>query len=124
MTETATTRRYNYDSTTGKSGSRVTYLENVKVTPVMLADQSGNNAQQVNTVQGMPGVAYYHAETYTESHEHTKNSVTVTELPDIRENDEITIDSTVYIVRRAATDTLTSSFGQTLYVYLEESNRK
>lgn len=122
MTATATTERLPSPDGNNKIGARATWLEDVKVTPKMLNPEKGRTAQRATTVAGMSGVTVYVAETYTESHAHIKDGLPVTELPDIRENDLIIIDGESFIVRRAATDTYTSSFGNTLYIYLDEDN--
>ncbi len=117
MTSTATTTRHPAPDMNGKIGARATWLEDVKVTPVMLASASGQHyARQAS---GFDGTSVYQYEAYTESHEHTEDSVTVTQLPDIRQSDLITIDGLTYVVKRAAIDTPTSSFGKTLYLYLD-----
>ena len=121
MTATATTQRRSApDATTGKTGGHSTYLQNVLITPVMLAGAKGEH--YTVGVSNMDGVFTYAYEAYTESHVHDKDSVEVSELPDIRENDLVAIDSITYVVKRAAIDTATSAFGQTLYLYLDENN--
>lgn len=121
MTTTATTyRRPLPDATTGKRGNATIYLENVKITPVMLP----SNARLFDARQagGLDGTSVWNFETFTESHQHTKETVTITELPDIRQNDLITIDGIQYTVKRAAPEGITSSFGQTLNIYLDLDN--
>ena len=122
MSAIATTERLPAPDGNGKIGARATWLEDVNVTPVMLNPEKSRTAQRATTVSGLPGVSVYVAETYTESHAHTKDGNPVTELPDIRENDLIIVDGDSYIVRRAAKDTVTSAFGNTLYIYLDEDN--
>lgn len=121
MTATATTKRRPAPDVNNKIGDRTTYLENVKITPVMLPGAKGEHNS--NGIGGGMDNFVYEYEAYTESHAHTKSSSPVTELPDIEENDLITIDSVSYTVRRAAIDTATSAFGKTLYLYLSEDNK-
>ena len=117
MTATAMTTRHPAPDVDGKIGTRTTWLENVKITPVMLASASGQHyARQAS---GFDGTSVYQYETYTESHEHTEDSSTVTQLPDIRQSDLLTVDGLTYVVKRAAIDTPTTSFGKTLYLYLD-----
>ncbi|MEO0595070.1 MAG: hypothetical protein AAF126_03070 [Chloroflexota bacterium] len=121
MTTTATTkRRSDPAAVTGIIGDHVAYLSGVKVTPVMLPSAKGeHNAMGVS---GFDGTSVYSFETFTESHAHTKDGISVTELPDIRANDLITIDGIEYTVKQARRETLTSAFGATLYIYLSEDN--
>lgn len=118
MTETATTQRRTAPSG-GIVGSYATYLEALKVMPVQLPSATGQH--DTMSVSGLDNFTFEFV-TYTESHAHTKSSNPVTELPDIRENDKITIDSIAYTVKRAATESLTSGYGKTLYIYLDRDN--
>lgn len=120
MTATATTTRT--PAVSGiKVGDAVTHLENVKVTPVMLSSASGQHA--IRQAIGLDGSAVQVFEAYTESHEHTDDSVTVTQVPDIREGDRIIIDGVTYNVRWSQRQTATTSYGQTLMIYMTEDKR-
>lgn len=123
MTESATTQRRGApEGAQDKTGGFATWLENVSLVPVQAPSVRGQQMVQAQTVSGMPGVNTYRFETYTESHTHDKDSVEVTELPDIRENDKITIAGITYIVKRALPDSPTFSFGKTLYIFLDRDN--
>lgn len=115
MTTTATTKRLPAISG-GKRGDPVTHLEDVSITPVMLASATGTHA--IRQAIGIEGTAIQVFEIYTESHEHTDDSSTVTQLPDIVVGDRVITGGVTYNVRWAEPQAATSSFGQTLIIYL------
>ena len=119
MTATATTQRATL--TNGKRGDAVTYLQSVKIAPIMLAPTRGMHA--IRQAIGLDGTAVQVFETYTEAHTHTKNAASVIELPDIIAGDRLIIDGVTYNVRWAEAETATSGFGKTLIIYFTEDKR-
>lgn len=121
MTATATTTRPPAISG-GKIGDPVTHLENVLVTPVMLSSATGQH--NIRQAIGLEGSAVQVFECYTESHEHDDNSVTVTQMPDIKAGDRLAVGGVTYNVRWAEIQPATTSFAATLLLYLTEDKRK
>lgn len=119
MTATATTARATMSS--GKKGNTTTHLENVKITPPILPSATGQRA--IREMLGLEGAVGQLWETYSESHEHTDNSVTVTQVPDIIAEDRLTVNGTTYYVHWAESNSATFSFGETLVIYMTEDKR-
>lgn len=117
MTTTASTTRHPAISG-GKRSTPVTNLTNLKITPVMMSSNVGQHATRM--AQGLPKAAVHRFETYTESHTHTDSGVSVTQLPDIREDDRLVVGSITYVVVEAEIQPATSGFGATLLIYLDE----
>jgi len=103
----------------GKRAAPVTHLENVSVFPIMPID-IGGRGDRVTTRSGLPGQAIEQWETYTENHEHTDDSVTVTQIPDIREGDIMVDGSAEYEVSFVANWPITNLTGF-LRISLEEN---
>jgi len=120
MTDTAITKRTPAISS-GKVADPVTHLEGVKITPVMLASARGLHS--VRQAIGLEGSAVQVYEAYTESHEHTDDDTTVTQLPDIRNGDRLVTGGVTYNVRWAEQQAATLSYGATLLLYLTEDKR-
>lgn len=116
MTASATTKRLPAISS-GKRGAPTTYLESVRITPVMLSNTTGQH--QIRQAIGVEAPVQVF-EAYTESHTHSKNSSSVTELPDIVAGDQLVTGGTTYGVRWCEQQPATSSFGATLLIYLTE----
>jgi hypothetical protein len=72
---------------------------------------------------GLEGTAIQIFETYTESHAHTDGGVSVTQVPDIRAGDLITIVGVTYAVRLCEQQPPTTSYGATLLIYITEDKR-
>lgn len=96
MTTIVTTQRQIMAS--GKRGNPTTHLENVKITPVQLPSADGQHS--IRKAIGMESSIVVY-ETYTETHSHTDNSVTVNQVPDIQEGDRLIVGSDTYLVRFA-----------------------
>jgi hypothetical protein len=120
MTEITLTKRVPSISG-GKIGDPVTHLENVKVVPRQLFDTFGTHT--VRAAIGLEGTAMQLFQTYTESHAHIDDSAPVTQVPDIISGDRLILDGVTYQVRFAEKQTLTISFGETLYLYITEDKR-
>ena len=82
----------------GLRGAAVTYLTNVKVLPIM-PNVSGTTANAVVMRMAVTGQAVEAWLTYTQKHAHTKSSVSVNEIPDIREGDILVDGSVEYDVK-------------------------
>lgn len=119
MTETATTTRR--PAVSDSDGARVTNLQAVKICAPMLANAV--SAHQVRQMIGLEGTAIQIFETYTESHAHTDGGVSVTQVPDIRAGDLITIVGVTYAVRLCEQQPPTTSYGATLLIYITEDKR-
>jgi hypothetical protein len=113
MTTTATTQRQVMAS--GKRGNPTTHLEQVKITPVQLPSADGQH--NIRKAIGMDTVAVVY-ECYTETHEHTDNSVTVNQVPDIQEGDRLIVGSDTYLVRFAEPQPATLSTKSSLRIIL------
>lgn len=120
MTATATTERAPA-MVSGKKGDPVTHLESVKIQPPMLPSAQGQH--NIRQAIGLDGSAIQVFETYTESHSHTDDSVTVNQLPDIEEGDRLIEGGVTYVVKWAEPQAGTSSFGKTLMIYMIRDNR-
>lgn len=119
MTATATTARGTMSS--GKRGDPTTHLQNVSITPPMLPSATGQHA--IKQMIGLEGSAIQVWETYTESHQHTDNSVTVTQIPDIQVDDQLTVSGITYYIHWVEANSATSSFGKTLLIYMSQDKR-
>lgn len=122
MTETASTTRNPPKDVNDMIGDPVTHLESVKVTTRMLPDS--RRVEAIRKAVGIEGGVIQMFELYTESHEHTDDSVTVTQVPDIIAGDRVILDGVTYNVRTAEVESPTSSFGQTLIIVITEDRRK
>lgn len=120
MTATASTQR-TIARVGSKFGDPVTNLESVSITPLMLVGV--RNIQGIRQATGLEGTAVQIWQAYTESHEHTDSSSTVTQIPDIVESDLLISDGITYKVVLAQINPATSSFIATLILYLTESKR-
>lgn len=120
MTTTASTSRQPAMSG-GKRGEPTTNLTNVLLTPPMLSDMKGDHA--VRQAIGLEGTAEQLYEAYTESHTHTDSGVSVTQMPDIKAGDRLTVDGVTYNVKWAKVQGLTFGFGKTLMLYITEDER-
>lgn len=115
MTTTASTERAAAMSG-GKKGTPVTNLTNLLIFgPNPLAMQG---QQDVRKALGMDGTAVVIREAFTESHTHTDGGVSVTQMPDIIEGDRLIVGSDIYSVKLGQEWGATSSFGETLHMYL------
>lgn len=121
MTATATTERHPAMSG-GKRSAPTTHLEDVSITPVMLPNAQGQH--QIRAAIGLEGTAVQVFEIYTESHEHTDDSSTVDQMPDIEAGDRLVTSGITYVVRWAEQQPATTSFGATLLLYVTEDKRK
>lgn len=112
-TVTASTKRSPQVSG-GKRGARATHLEGVSIVPLMPASR--------DTLQHpvFEGQAMELWETYAESHQHTDDSVSVTQVPDIRQGDLLTVDSTDYHVKFVGNWPAASGMGAYLQIVVEE----
>jgi hypothetical protein len=119
MTASATTLRATISS--GKIGAPSAYLTNVLVQPPQLPSAEGQHA--VRTMIGLEGSAGQVFAIYTESHTHTQSGGSVTKVPDIEVDDQITVGGVTYYIHWAEVNSATSSFGQTLLIYVTENKR-
>ena len=120
MTATATTTRHPARSS-GKIGNPVTHLESVSIVPIMLSSATGQH--NIRQMIGLDGTGIQVFETYTESHTHTDDSVSVTQVPDIRAGDKLVTGGVTYHVYWCEQQPATSGFGATLLIYIAEDKR-
>lgn len=120
MTATATTERHPAMAA-GKRGAPTTHLEDVKITPVMLSDAMGMH--RIRAAIGLDGTAVQVFEAYTQSHEHTDNDDTVTQMPDIIAGDRVVVGSVEYVVHWAEQQPAGASMPATLLLYMSEDKR-
>jgi hypothetical protein len=121
MTQTASTKRHPAMAS-GKIDAAVTNLTNLKICPLMLPSATGQHA--IRELTGFNGANVQFWETYTESHDHTDSSVSVTQLPDIVQGDLLVVGSTTYVVEWIEQQPATSSFGATLLIYVYEDKTR
>jgi hypothetical protein len=69
---------------------------------------------------GLEGSAVEKWETYTQSHEHTDSATTVTQVPDIRQGDQLIVGSDKFAVIGVANWPATLVTGAFLQIVLEE----
>lgn len=121
MTQTASTTRLPNKSG-GKIGTPVTNLTNLRICPLMLPSATGQH--MIRQITGFEGSHVQFWETYTESHQHTDSSVTVTQLPDIVQGDFLVVNGVTYTVEWTEQQPATSSFGATLLLYVYEDKSR
>ena len=120
MTQTASTTRHPAMAS-GKIGTPVANLTNLKITPLMLMDTQ--SAFSFTQSLGMTGTLGQLWETYSESHTHTDSGVSVTQYPDIVAGDKLVVDGVTYHVQWAGAQPATSGFGKTLILRVFEDKR-
>jgi len=105
----------------GKRGDPTTHLESVSITPIMLANTRGQ--ETIRQAIGLEGTAIQLFEAYTQSHTHTDDSASVTQMPDIIVGDRLVVGGVTYNVRWVEQQPATSGFAATLILYLTEDKR-
>jgi hypothetical protein len=118
MTSTASTKR-----APAMSGGKIssTFVANLSGVLVTYPNPPENKGQQrVMQAQGLQGSAIHEFECFTESHTHTDSGVSVTQMPDILINDIVTIDNVNYLVKEVGVWGESSSFGKTMYIYMDK----
>ena len=119
-TATYSTKR-NPAMSSSKRSVSVAKLSSVASVPIMpaVAGQGAMTPMPISDpIRGQQLDLY---ETYIEYQTHVDSSVTVTQLPDVKENDMVVVGSVNYKVRRVETWPATSSLLSYLRVLLEES---
>lgn len=104
-----------------KTGVPVAHLTNVKCVPIMplIKGESDNITRAVNV--SVSGRVKGHWVTSTQVHSHTDGGVSVTQLPDIIEDDILVVGSKEYNVKEVHSWPATSSLPAFLYLIVEES---
>lgn len=120
MTQTASTTRHPA-MTSGKRGTPVTHLTNLKITKPMSQYNQGD--RQLRQALGLDGTLVQEKEAYTESHTHTDGGVSVTQMPDIIAGDKLIVGSITYNVEWVDIEPAPSSFGETMILKLTEDKR-
>lgn len=103
----------------GVRGARATNLESVKVHPIM--PFPSQRELEVKQRLGTTGQMVKMHQTFTETHEHTDSSSTVTQLPDIKEGDFIVDGSVKYNVLAVRSWPATAGMTAYLEITLEEA---
>ena len=98
----------------GKRGDRVTNLESVKVVPLMPASES------TFTRAATRSASLELWETFTQVHTHTDSSVSVTQIPDIRQGDVLVSGGVNYDVIWVGDYPATGQFNAFLHIVMEE----
>lgn len=99
-----------------KTGDFAANLSACRIVSPMLLD--AQTAQGVSKLIGLDSSSVQIFQCFSERHTHTDSATPVTQLPDIKASDTLTVGSIQYTVKWAEIWPSTISYGETLMMYL------
>jgi hypothetical protein len=109
-------------ASSGKGGVSATHLTGLASVPIMPAQTAQASINPLGIKDPLTGQMLELLETYIEYQEHVDSTVTVTQLPDIRENDVLVSGSTNYRIRRVSSWPATANLLAYLHIVLEATH--